>query len=191
MFAITEKKATLSLALIKGGANVSYVDEAGVTLLTEAAYLGLDDVVEALLRADADASVSNLEGITPLIAAASEGFTEIAANLIKSAQATINAKDKDGTNALMAACVRGHVNVVELLLANGVNVNAQNNDGHTALMFAYNGKNQIETLQVKYKEFVPSESDGSSQAMLEEALSIHRRVIALLIAHGADASIQV
>jgi len=63
--------------------------------------------------------------------------------LIAEAKANVNAKDKDGTDALMSASVRGHKDIVELLLKNGAQVNSQNSDGHTALMFAYNGKNQV------------------------------------------------
>jgi ankyrin repeat protein len=51
----------------------------------------------------------------------------------------------------MAAAVRGYLEVVELLIKTGANVNAQNVDGHTALMFAYNGKNQVQSLLDKYR----------------------------------------
>lgn len=63
--------------------------------------------------------------------------------LLSEAKADVNTKDKDGTDALMSASVRGHKDVVELLLKHGAQVNTQNGDGHTALMFAYNGKNQV------------------------------------------------
>lgn len=61
-------------------------------------------------------------------------------------QANVNAKDKDGTTALMAAAVRGHKEVLESLIKHTADVNAQNSDGHTALFFAYNGLNQVSTL---------------------------------------------
>ena len=60
--------------------------------------------------------------------------------MLIAAKASLNAKDKDGTTALMAASARGHFDVVSTLLAAGANINDQNDDGHTALMFAYNGK---------------------------------------------------
>ena len=58
------------------------------------------------------------------------------------------------TNSLMAAAAQGHADIVELLLKAGAAVNEQNVDGHTALMFAYNGKNQVETLWERYTQFV-------------------------------------
>lgn len=57
---------------------------------------------------------------------------------------------QDGTTGLMAASVRGHKDVLELLLKHGANVDQQNLDGHTALMFAYNGRNQVFVIQCSY-----------------------------------------
>ena len=54
------------------------------------------------------------EGITPLISAASEGHDEIVELIVDSKKVDINGKDKDITNSLMAASVRGHHLVVEI-----------------------------------------------------------------------------
>lgn len=55
----------------------------------------------------------------------------------------------------MAAAARGHLECIQLLIkSEGIEVNSQNVDGHTALMFAYNGKNQVETLWERYSQFV-------------------------------------
>ena len=42
-------------------------------------------------------------GITPLMAASSEGNDLIVSALLKTGKVDVNAKDNDGTNALMAA----------------------------------------------------------------------------------------
>ena len=136
--------------LIEKGAYVDFADDEGVTILTQAAYMGLDDVVRELINKGADTTIANKEGIDPLIAAASEGHNTCLEMILATKKANVNAKDKDGTNALMAAAVRGHHTTIDLLIANGADVNAQNVDGHTALMFAYNGKNQVQNLRDKY-----------------------------------------
>ena len=75
--------------------------------------------------------------------------------LLSTGGANVNAKDKEGTNSLMAAAARGHLEVIQsLIVTPGIEVNSQNVDGHTALMFAYNGKNQVETLWERYSQFV-------------------------------------
>lgn len=95
--------------------------------------------------------------------------------LVTEAKVNVNAKDKDGTDALMSASVRGHKEVVELLLKHGAQVNTQNTDGHTALMFAYNGKNQVASLLDKYGEYLQGENDNNTR-IIREALDTHVKV---------------
>lgn len=190
MDAILQSNIDFATLLIQKGANVSFADEEGVTVTTQAAYQGHVSVVKALVEKGADFTVANKEGINALIAAASEGFQEIVALLLATGKADLNSKDKDGTNALMAAAVRGHKEVVAQLLEKGAEVNAQNTDGHTALMFAYNGKNQVETLLDKYGEYMKEASDNSTK-IIQEALQTHVDVVSLLIKHGADTKLKV
>ena len=130
----------------------------------------------------------NSEGINALIAASSEGHIDVIKLLLANPACDVNAKDKDGTNAMMAAAVRGHKEVIAVLLANGANINAQNVDGHTALMFAYNGKNQVETLLDKYAEYFKDSDDvttktntvddnASGVALIRQTLQQHVDVV--------------
>lgn len=194
MDAVESAQVDMALLLIEKGGNVSYADADGVTVLTQASYQGLAQVVTALLALpsdrNVDVSATNTEGVNALIAAASEGYTEIVLMLLASGRCDINARDKDGTNALMAASVRGHREVVKALLTHGADVNAQNSDGHTALMFAYNGKNQVETLLDKYSEYLKDSQDVNSTKIIQEALQTHIDVVQALLSGGADASLQ-
>jgi ankyrin repeat protein len=52
------------------------------------------------------------------------------------AGADVNAPDKNGITALMAASLEGHREIVKLLLARGAEVNAKTKDGETALIYA-------------------------------------------------------
>jgi ankyrin repeat protein len=198
MDAIENAQVELALLLIEKGANITYQDKDGVTVLTQAAYQGLGQVVQALLaRKDATTGeylvnivATNAEGVNALIAASSEGYTEIVNMLLATQKCDVNRQDKDGTNALMAASVRGHKEVVKVLVDHGANVNAQNVDGHTALMFAYNGKNQVETLLDKYSEYLRDAQDLNSSKIIQEALQTHVDVVNLLIEKGADVNLQ-
>jgi uncharacterized protein len=190
--AVVNSNVSFALLLIEKGANISVVDKDEVTVITQAAFQGFQSIVEALLEKGADPSVVNVEGINALIAAASEGHKDIVQLLLDTKKVDINACDKDGTNALMAAAVRGHKDIVTLLLVSGAEVNAQNNDGHTALMFAYNGKNQVETLLAKYKKFLLKDpQQESSMAIIREALDTHIEVVNSLIRHKADPMLKV
>jgi ankyrin repeat protein len=176
--------------LISKGANVSYYNDEGVTVGTQSAYVGLTEVLAAIIEKGGDITSKNNEGIDPLIAAASEGHDDCVKLLLETGKVDVNAVDKDGTTALMATAVRGHHKTLQLLISHGSKVNAQNTDGHTALMFAYNGKNRVQTLMDKYKEYVKDANDNSTQIM-NEALQDHLNSVKVLISNGADKSIKV
>jgi hypothetical protein len=57
-------------------------------------------------------------------------------------------------------------------------------------MFAYNGKNQVEVLLDKYKDYMKDANDNSTK-IIKEALQTHVDVVHLLVKGGADVSIKV
>ncbi|KAL3937966.1 MAG: hypothetical protein SGBAC_007027 [Bacillariaceae sp.] len=196
-----EEFATL---LIQHGSNIYHKDDTNVNTLLQASHRGLRLVVGALLEKHGKVEAPFIDdasddGITSLIAASSEGHGECVQMLID-AGASLHMKDKDGTNSLMAAAARGHLDVVSKLLAAGADINEQNVDGHTALMFAYNGKNQVDTLWERYNQFV-SESqadeenkddvdDNGTGRIIREALDSHSSLVHLLLKSGADATLK-
>ena len=203
--AIMLENEEFALLLIEKGADLYHKDDKKVTTLLQASHRGSTKIVKALLDKHAakgkkgtfidDASEDN---ITPLIAASSEGHADCVKLLID-AKADANAKDKDSTTALMAAAARGHLDVVTALLTAGANVNDQNTDGHTALMFAYNGKNQVETLWERYNQFVAEAKttgseeeadDNGTGPIIREALDNHTALVDLLLKSGADATLK-
>jgi len=204
--AIMVENEEFALLLVEKGADLYYIDEKKVSTLLQASHRGLSDVVKAILEKHAAngskgdlLDVASEDGITPLTASSSEGHTECV-KLLVDAKTDLNAKDKDSTTSLMAASARGHFDVVSILLAAGADVNEQNDDGHTALMFAYNGKNQVETLWERYNQFVDDAKingeskedvdDNDTGPVIQEALKNHLALVDLLIKSGADQSLK-
>lgn len=187
--------------LIEKGADLYYKDDKAVTTLLQACHRGLLEVVQKLLEAHKTAGGSadyltgaSEEGVTAMIAASSEGHPEVVKALL-AAGASANDADSDGTSALMAASARGHLEVAKELLAASAAVNVVNNDGHSALMFAYNGKNQVETLFERYSQYLEEsdgddELDGGTGPIIREAMSNHTALVDLLLKNGADASLK-
>eukprot|EP00548_Thalassiothrix_antarctica_P012360 CAMPEP_0194161710 /NCGR_PEP_ID=MMETSP0152-20130528/79083_1 /TAXON_ID=1049557 /ORGANISM="Thalassiothrix antarctica, Strain L6-D1" /LENGTH=896 /DNA_ID=CAMNT_0038871525 /DNA_START=985 /DNA_END=3675 /DNA_ORIENTATION=- len=207
MDSIIVENEEFSKLLIEKGADLYFKDDRNVNTLLQASHRGLAEVVKSLLEKHIATNKEGYvddesdEGITPLISAASEGHDEIVQLIVDSKKADINGKDKDGTNSLMAASARGHHLVVEILLKAGAAVNEQNSDGHTALMFAFNGKNQVETLWERYSQYIDEDKakgadaedeidDGGTGPIIQEALTNHTALVDLLMKSGADASIK-
>ena len=217
MDAIIVENSEFASLLVANGADLYHEDEQKVTTLLQASHRGMKDTVEDLLgRYSSDGSSKegwidspSDEGITPLIAASSEGHADIVEMLLATGKAGVDAKDKDATNSLMAASARGHVKIVELLLDGGAIVNEQNVDGHTALMFAFNGKNQVETLWERYNQFIveakdekkaiggvegdageEETDDGGTGPIIKEALENHTKMVERLIKSGADEKVK-
>lgn len=189
--------------LIEKGANIYYTDEKKVTTLLQASHRGFADVVKMLVERHAGnphethsgyMDARSDEGVSPLIAASSEGHADVVSALVAGG-ADVNLKDQDETTALMAASARGHLEVVKELLKAGASVNDQNKDGHTALMFAYNGKNQVETLWERFNQFVEGSEkqeadDSGTGPIIRQAMDDHIALVDILMKNGADASIK-
>jgi ankyrin repeat protein len=220
MDSIIVENEAFALLLIEHGADLYYKDDHKVTTLLQAAHRGMVNVTKALLDkhlANPSASEETWvddasdEGVTPLLAAASEGHSAILKQILSTGKADVNAKDKEGTNALMAAAARGHLDCVQSLVeVKGIEVNAQNVDGHTALMFAYNGKNQVETLWERYSQFImdvkldkstegdkiegsdkkEDVDDGGTGPLIQEALKNHTTLVEFLLKAGADTTLK-
>jgi len=92
------------------------------------------------------------------------------------AGADVNARTEDGATPLHAAVSRGNVEAAEVLLLAEADVNARDNNGSTPLIDACTGA-YLEARITLWRR-PPHE--------IETALSRYRRLVALLLEHGAD-----
>ncbi len=116
MDSIIVKNANFALLLIKHGADVYYRDNHKVMMLLQAAHRGISNVTEALLNRHALfpkaweeswVDYASNKGVTPLLAALSKGHVSIMNMVLSTGGADVNAKDKEGTNSLMAVAAMG------------------------------------------------------------------------------------
>lgn len=111
MDAIIIENVEFAKLLIQKGAGIYYSDDQNVSTLLQASHRGMTEVVELLLskhdpeKEPGYREQASVDGVSPFIAAASEGHLEIVKALLK-AGADVNARDKDGTTAIMAASAR-------------------------------------------------------------------------------------
>jgi ankyrin repeat protein len=149
-------------ALLKKGANVNGRDAEDRTPVMAATYGRHASAVEALIRAGADVNQRDRMLNNPFLYAGAEGLLDIV-KLAAAAGADPRLTNRYGGTALIPAAERGHVEMVDWLLANTkVEVNHVNRLGWTAL---------LEAIVL---------SDGGPR---------HRRIVASLIGHGADVNL--
>jgi ankyrin repeat protein len=120
--------------------------------------------------------------MTPLISVAENGTPDVLKELIE-AGAKVNAKNKAGRNALMAAVQYGLLANIKLLLDAGADVNAKDKEGETALKMAKDLLAGTIDADANSNESPKSKEAGERKDSKEvEEL---RKLVALLISYGA------
>jgi ankyrin repeat protein len=107
-----------------------------VELWFDAARMGRDDVIPALLAAGVDIEVTDAKGYTALVLASYNGQQSTTALLLEHGAAVDGAHDAQGNTALMGVCFKGYLPIARLLIDAGAAVNRRNGVGQTALMMA-------------------------------------------------------
>lgn len=107
--------------------------------LLDASAKGDEDAILAALAAGGDPNARDEDKATSLILVSTQSLfgkeRKIVEAMVK-AKVKIDAVDKDGESALMAAAATNRDGMVRLLLENNAKIDLKDNDGWTALMYA-------------------------------------------------------
>jgi ankyrin repeat protein len=119
-----------------------------------------------------------------LVAAARAGNLGAVESLLASG-ADVNARDGEGSTALMFAAVRGDAKIVQALLAAGADPNLKDANGETALLLG--AARSVDIVQALLSEGAdPNLEDGEGQTALLVAAEHQPDAVRLLIESGAD-----
>jgi 7,8-dihydropterin-6-yl-methyl-4-(beta-D-ribofuranosyl)aminobenzene 5'-phosphate synthase len=119
--------------------------------------------------------------------AAMDGNMEEVKALIAENPDLTDVKDEQGLTPLFYAVIRGHKDVVELLLDRGADVNIQDNIGYSPLyVAAFRGnKEMLQFLVAKGAD--PNQKNGMGMTALHDmAAQGQKEIVALLVDNGAD-----
>jgi ankyrin repeat protein len=207
---ILESHNEIVRGLLKAGAAVNAQDYMGSALNHALArlngYLTVEhalnyETIKILIAAGANVTAPSRGGETPLMRAA-QSYEATKMLLDAGAKPSINARDKDGENALIFATRSSGwtLDSVALLISAGANVNDANNQGQTPLMFAAM-TNPLPT--VKYllgsgaKASINARDKWGQTALINALVAPHGgarwidlETIKALIAAGADVNIK-
>lgn len=138
----------VSRLLLQGADVEATLAEDGHTSLTRACSRNLLDTVVLLVESGASVDNRDKRGNTPIMVSSANGSTDILEFLLKRG-ADISSKGATslwarvstngtlhGYNALMVACIHGHVGVVDILLAGGINIDEGDSNWNTPLHIA-------------------------------------------------------
>ena len=105
--------------------------------------------------------------------------------------AEVNAQDALFGNALQAASLGGHYQVVQLLLENGANINTQGGRFNNALYAAsVHGHSQVVQLLLEKGADINTQSGRFGNALYEASVHGYYQVVQLLLEKGADINTQ-
>ena len=152
--------------LLEKGANIEATDKNGDTPLHVACVYGCVSAVVMLLAKGARVTRSNNKGESPLFASCGGEVQFAIVSLLVGKGADVEAAEEHGFTPLYVACLRGFFDIVSFLIEKGADVNK-----HAGPFGGRVG------------------SKGGFRRCLDIAVEHgHEKIVALLLAHGADAT---
>jgi len=149
-----------------------------------------DDVgtIERLRQLGFDLNSPNPDLQHPLLLAVGGDAVRVARFLLAQPEVDVNARNQVGENALMLAALRGHLDLVQALLARRAEVNQPG--GWAALHYAasHDGPNAlaITRLLLQQHAFIDAESPNRTTPLMMAAKYGPAEVVHLLLQEGAD-----
>lgn len=140
-------------------------------LLFDAARMGREDMILALVQAGASLEGRDARGHTPLVVASYNGQLGATALLLSLGALPDGTSDFSGNSALMGVAFKGHDEIARLLLAAGANVNRTNGAGQTPLMMAalFDRRAIVDLLLAAGAETGARDAEGNSAASVADA----------------------
>ena len=111
--------------------------------------------------------------------------------LLNKGNVDVNAKDANGSTALINAVKTGQDRIVKLLLEKDANIDIKDKTGNTALMYACTGKHDEELYYMvsHYPNLDVQDNDGAT-ALIKSATIGNTAAVKILLAYGAKADIK-
>ena len=142
---------------------------------------------ELLLDMGADQSARDNAGNMLIHGVARAGDERLMRRLLRDKRIDVSATARKDMTALHSAAIRGHANIVHMLLDVGAKIDARDGGGWTALYLAAGwGREDVVQLLVKAGANVNCKTDHMANAMFLAAAANYEGIRQLLLEHGAE-----
>lgn len=140
-------------------------------LLFDAARLGREDILPALIQAGADIEGQDSRGHSPLVLASYYGHATATAMLLRLGARPDGAADQGGSTALMGVAFKGHLAIAQQLLDAGADPNGRNAARQTALMMAalFDRRDVVDLLLERGADRTLADATGATASDVAEA----------------------
>ena len=180
-------------AIMSHGVDVNATNKKNVTPLMIACENGNKDAINALLNARADPNIADANGFTCLSFAVYGGCSEGVLKTIIEHLSDVNATSKQKKTALMCACEKGNVDMINvgLLLNAGANPNIADANGSTFLHYAARNDSCTEVVQaiISHGADVHATDKNNVTALMIACGKGNKDAINALLNSGADPNI--
>ena len=178
-------------AIISLVADINASNMDGETALLIACKKGNIDAIDILLNAGADPNIADSVGVTCIQHVVFEVCSKETLQAIISHGADVNATNKNNLTALMIACMKGNIDVINVLLNAGADHSIVDTDGKTWIHYAVRGGSSKETLQViiNHGADVNATNKNNLTALMIACMKGYIDAIDVLLSAGADPSI--
>ena len=177
--------------IIDHGADVNATDKQNASSLTIACDIGDEDAINVLLKAGADANNADLVyGNSCLYSATLGGCSKETLQAMIDHGADVNGTIKNGVTALTAACSKGNINAINVLLKAGADPKIAHGQGYTCLHTAVLKSCSKEILQtiIDHGADVNSTDKDNVSALTIACCNGDADAINVLLKSGADAN---
>uniref|UniRef100_A0A8B9SVT9 Ankyrin repeat and death domain containing 1B n=1 Tax=Anas platyrhynchos TaxID=8839 RepID=A0A8B9SVT9_ANAPL len=190
-FAVARSHTSAVDFLLHHKARLDMADQHGLTVIHLAAWTGNLDVMRKLVKAGADQKAKNEEGMNALHFAAQNNSVKIVDYFLQDLHLTdLNKPDGKGRKPFLLASEKGHVDMINDLIALKLFTSEKDQEGNTALhLAAKNGHSEVVEILLKQWEEINDLNQNGETPFYLSVEGGHEKCAELLLEAGSDINV--